>query len=165
MWLQFILTATSLFFPPIRTRKAKIVTFDSKLSRTANNHNYQWQESHPSYIVSMYGKLIFIFNVRVIACVFPAVVCMYFQGGSMVKNLPAKAGDMGLIPGLGEYPGEDNGNPLQYSCLGNSMDRTSLRVFSGCVCHKRVRHNLETKQQLLIIISVSFYMLAYFYII
>ena len=117
------------------------------------------------YMVSMYGKLIFIFNIRVIACVFPSVVCMYFQGGSVVKNLPAKAGDMGLIPGLGEYPGEDNGNPLQYSCLGKSMDRTSLRVFGGCLCHKRVRHDLETKQQLLIIISVSFYMLACFYII
>ena len=41
----------------------------------------------------------------------------------MVKNLPANIGDMGLIPGLGRSPGEGNGNPLQYSCLGNSMDR------------------------------------------
>ena len=37
----------------------------------------------------------------------------------MVKNLPANAGDMGLILGLGRSPGEGNGNPLQYSCLGN----------------------------------------------
>ena len=35
----------------------------------------------------------------------------------MVKNLPAGAGDMGLIPGLGRSPGEGNGNPLWYSCL------------------------------------------------
>ena len=35
----------------------------------------------------------------------------------MVKNLPATAGDVGLIPGLGRSPGEGNGNPLQYSCL------------------------------------------------
>ena len=40
----------------------------------------------------------------------------------MVKNLPANVGDLGLIPGLGRYPGEGNGNPLQYSCLGNPMD-------------------------------------------
>ena len=39
------------------------------------------------------------------------------------KNPPANAGDMGLIPGLGSYPGEGNGNPLWYSCLGNPMDR------------------------------------------
>ena len=41
----------------------------------------------------------------------------------MVKNPPAKAGDTGLIPGSGRSPGEGNGNPLQYSCLGNPMDR------------------------------------------
>ena len=44
----------------------------------------------------------------------------------VVKNLPANAGDIsdaGSIPGLGRSPGEGNGNPLQYSCLENSMDR------------------------------------------
>ena len=44
----------------------------------------------------------------------------------MAKNLPVKAEDvkdMGLIPGLGRSPGVGNGNPLQYSCLENSMDR------------------------------------------
>ena len=39
----------------------------------------------------------------------------------MVKNLPV--GDLGSIPGLGRSPGEGNGNPLQYSCLKNPMDR------------------------------------------
>ena len=43
-----------------------------------------------------------------------------------VKNLPANAGDMGSIPGSGRSPGEKNGNPLQYSCLGNPMDRGAL---------------------------------------
>ena len=41
----------------------------------------------------------------------------------MVKNLPANAGDGGLIPGSGRPPGEGNGNPLQYSCLETSMNR------------------------------------------
>ena len=41
----------------------------------------------------------------------------------MVKDLPANAGDLGLIPGLGRSPGEGNGYLLQYSCLENSMNR------------------------------------------
>ena len=45
-----------------------------------------------------------------------------FPGGSVVKNLTVMQ-ETGLIPGLGRSPGEGNGNPLQYSCLGNSMDR------------------------------------------
>ena len=46
--------------------------------------------------------------------------------GIVVKNLPANAGDSrdtSLIPGLGRFPGEGNGNPLQYSCLENFMER------------------------------------------
>ena len=45
-----------------------------------------------------------------------------FLGGVWVKNLPANAGDLGLIPGLGRSPGEGKGYPLQYSGLENSMD-------------------------------------------
>ena len=41
----------------------------------------------------------------------------------MVKNLPANVGDKGLIPGSERSPGEENGNPLQYSCRGNPMNR------------------------------------------
>ena len=54
---------------------------------------------------------------------------MYFrvsQVARVVKNPPANAGDIrdaGLIPGLGRFPGGGNGNPLQYSCLENPMDR------------------------------------------
>ena len=44
-------------------------------------------------------------------------------GGSDNKESACNAGDAGSIPGLGESPGEGNGNPLQYSCLDNSMDR------------------------------------------
>ena len=48
---------------------------------------------------------------------------MGFPGGLVIKNPPANAGDMGLIPGSGRSPGEQTGNPVQYSCLGNPMDR------------------------------------------
>ena len=46
-----------------------------------------------------------------------------FPGGSVVKNLQANAGDTVSVPGLGRSSGEGNSNLLQYSCLGNSMDR------------------------------------------
>ena len=54
-----------------------------------------------------------------------------FPGGSVVQKPPANAGDSGdavLIPGLGRSPGEGNGNPLQYSFLGNPMDRGAWRA-------------------------------------
>ena len=54
-----------------------------------------------------------------------------FPDSAVVKNLPAieeDARDMGFIPGLGRFPEGGNGNPLQYSCLGNSMDRGAWRA-------------------------------------
>ena len=59
---------------------------------------------------------------------------MRFPGGSVLKNLLANAGDAGLILGSGRSPGEGNGNPFQYSCLGNSVDRRNLADYSprGC---------------------------------
>ena len=53
------------------------------------------------------------------------------QGGSVVKNLPASAGearDMGTISGWGRFPGVGHGNPSQYSCLKNPMDRGAWRA-------------------------------------
>ena len=46
----------------------------------------------------------------------------------MVKNLLANAGELGLISGPGRSPGEGNGNPLQYSCLKNPLDRGAWRA-------------------------------------
>ena len=51
-----------------------------------------------------------------------------FPGGSVVKNLSANAGDVGSIPGFRRSPGEGNDNLLQYSCLGNPMDREAWRA-------------------------------------
>ena len=51
-----------------------------------------------------------------------------FLGGSDGKKSACNAGDLGSIPGLGRFPGEGNGCPLQYSCLENPMDKGAWRV-------------------------------------
>ena len=51
------------------------------------------------------------------------MVFLGFPDDSVLKNLPANVGDESSIPGSGRSPGEENGNPLQYSCLGSLMDR------------------------------------------
>jgi len=61
----------------------------------------------------------------------------------VVKNLPASAGDLGSIPGLGRSPGGGNGNLLQYSCLENRMDRGA---WQATVCG--VLKELDTTQWL-----------------
>ena len=53
---------------------------------------------------------------------------MGFPGGSVSKESPCSAGDLSLIPGWGRSPVEGNGNPLQYSCLGDPVDRGTWRV-------------------------------------
>ena len=53
---------------------------------------------------------------------------MGFSGGSVVKNLPVNAGDTDSISELGRSPGGGNDNPLQYSCLGNLMDRRAWQA-------------------------------------
>ena len=63
----------------------------------------------------------------------------------MVKNLPANAGDVGSIPGWGRSPEEGNGSPLQYSCLGNLMDREACRLQS--MGSQRIGHSLATEHQ------------------
>ena len=57
----------------------------------------------------------------------------------MVKNSPAHAGDTGSIPELGRSPGDGSGNPLQYSRLGNPMDRGAWRATVHGVAKSRTR--------------------------
>ena len=64
-----------------------------------------------------------------------------FHGDSVVQNLPVKEWDAGSIPGSGRSPGEGNVNPLQYSCLGNPMDRGGWRA--TVFWSQRVRHSLQ----------------------
>ena len=71
-----------------------------------------------------------------------------FLGDSLVKNSPANAGDrrdLGLIPESEISPGEGNGNPLQYYCLENSMDRGSWQAIDDGEAKSRIQ--LVTKQQ------------------
>ena len=70
---------------------------------------------------------------------------MGFPCGSSGKESLPSARDQGSIPGLGRSPAEGNGNPLQYSCLGNPMDR-SLLGYSPWG-RQRFGHDLATKQQ------------------
>ena len=65
-----------------------------------------------------------------------------FPGDSDSKVSACKAGELALIPGSGRYPGEWNGNPLQYSCLEDSMDWEAGRLQS--VGSQRVKHNWAT---------------------
>ena len=62
-----------------------------------------------------------------------------FPGGSVVKNPLTNAGDAGSIPGLGRFPGKGNGNPLQYSCLGNPRDRGTWWAIVHGVTKSRTR--------------------------
>ena len=84
---------------------------------------------------------------------------MGFPGGSVVKNLPANAGDTSSIPGLERSPGEGNVNPFQYFCLENPMDRGACwaMVHGGL---KRVGHHLVTEKQQ----HLRYALLFYFYI-
>ena len=58
----------------------------------------------------------------------PHQASQVMKNGSVVKNLPLNTRDAGLIPGLGRSPGEENGNPLQYSSLENPMDRRTWQA-------------------------------------
>ena len=60
---------------------------------------------------------------QVMSDVFDIPILRGFPGGSVIKNLPANRGDMGLIPESGRSLGKGNGNQRQYSCLGNPVDR------------------------------------------
>ena len=70
--------------------------------------------------------------------------CGGFPGGSDGKESACNAGDPGSIPGSGRFPGEGNGNPLQYSCLEISMDRGALQATVYGVAKSQTRLNNTT---------------------
>ena len=67
----------------------------------------------------------------------------------LIKSLPANAGDardMGLIPGLGRSTGGGHGNPLQYSCLENSMDRGARQATGACAGYRSLCMTINGKK-------------------
>ena len=73
----------------------------------------------------------------------------------MVKNLPASAGDTGSIPGLGRSPGEGNGNPHQYSCLENPMDRGTWQAIVQGVTNSDTTEQLSMQTTKVALLSSS----------
>ena len=70
---------------------------------------------------------------------YPHFRTYYFPGGSDGKASACNVGDLGSVPGSGRSPGEGNGNPLQYSCLENPMDREAWRASVHGVAKSRTR--------------------------
>ena len=76
---------------------------------------------------------------------FCTVLCILTSlGGSEFKASACNAGDLGSIPGLGRSPGEGNGNPLQYSCLENPMDRGAWWATVHGIAKSRTRLSVFT---------------------
>ena len=94
-----------------------------------------------------------------------------FPGGSVVKNLPASAGHVGLIPGLESSPGGRNGSPLQYSCLDNPIDRGNwwgtvhgvARVRYDWACPHRVGTNMVLSALCFLLILQKYHLSHYKY--
>ena len=80
-------------------------------------------------------------NTRLSVITWEEVNTWSFPSGSVVKTLPAKTGDAGSIPGSRRSPREGKGNPLQYSCLENPMDRGAWRATVHGVTKSRQLNN------------------------
>ena len=79
--------------------------------------------SHNLLLLKFYFiKVLIIYN-KLLTVKILTFIPWGFPSGTVVKNLPASAGDVGLIPGSERISGVGNGKPLQFSCLENSMDR------------------------------------------
>ena len=88
----------------------------------------QWENTH------LFLFLFYLFSL------FACNISVGFSGGSDSKESACNAGDLGLIPGSGRSPGEGNGNPPQYSCLENSVDRGAWCGLQS-MGSQRVRHD------------------------
>ena len=78
------------------------------------------------------------FSANVTSSERPSLTCVFIVPW-WLRGSACNAGDLGLIPGSGKSPGEGNGNPLQYSCLGNHMDRGAWRATVHGVAKSRTR--------------------------
>ena len=89
-------------------------------------------------------------------------LCNLLPGGTVVKNLPASAGDTGSIPGLGRSPGEGNGNPHQYSSLENPMDRGTWQAIVQGVTNSDTTEQLSMQTTKAALLSSSISQKIYF---
>ena len=98
------------------------------------------------YVPYLLYPFICWWTCRLLQCLGCCKHCCYEYSASHIAQSVesyCNAGDLGSVPGLGRSPGEENGNPLQYSCLENPMDREAwLATFYGVA---RVRHDWVTK--------------------
>ena len=83
-----------------------------------------------------------------------------FPGGTVIKNPPATAGDVGWIPGLGRSPEVGNDNPLHCSCLGNSMNRGARWVTVHGVAESDATEHAHTRSLLVTHKIASFSMFS-----
>ena len=119
----------------------RLIWLRGKIHKHICTHVHKYQRFIHTYVsIYMYTHT----HTHIYECVCVYIVYMGFPSGSVVKNPPANTGDTGLIPGQGRSSGEGNGNPLQYSCLGNPMDRGAWCAAVYGVT--RVGHNWVTKQ-------------------
>ena len=100
-----------------------------------------WFLPETSLLGFQVGPFLLCLQVVIAVCVH---VSRGFPGGSGVKNSPANAGDAGSIPGSGRSPRGGNGNPCQYSCLENLMDRRPQWIQSLGVAESDVTEQLAT---------------------
>ena len=120
----------------------------SKTDTSTHEANTQWREG-PSPISCPTECHLFPGTGETPPCTYAFILSsgLLRTAGSAIKSLPASAGDerdVGLIPGSGRSPGEGNGNPLQYSCLGNSMDRGARRAPWSCKELDMTEHTHKT---------------------
>ena len=108
---------------------------------------YGWVIFHCIYVhvcvcvcLWIYMEIYISICLSICLSIYLSIYIYIFPGGSVVKNLPANAGDVGdldLIPGSERSPGRENGKPLQHSCLDNPMDRGAWQPMVS----QKVRHN------------------------
>ena len=92
------------------------------------------------------------------------IIIYGFPGGTVLKNLPANAGDardVGLIPGSGRSPGEGNGNSLQYSCLENSTDKGVWQATVHGVTKSQTQLSTHTYIRVCVCVCVCVYIYIY----
>ena len=111
-FFAFDICHVGLTWPGIKPLALEAHSLNHRITREVHLWGLEWAKMTGKWCKKGYNP-----GTNKVACL------LQFLGGSVVKNLPANAGDVSLILEPGRSPGIGNGNPLQYSCLQNSMDR------------------------------------------